>query len=138
MSLIDTARDALKDLPISDIVRERLSLALDRLAEAEARIDALQSENGGLKAELERERRDHQQTNQQFQRLKDEHGEEIRIHRAIEFRRGKRTGGHWMPFCPKCHMPALATKDLNAGCTADCGWVTDVSMEEMSRIPSQL
>jgi uncharacterized membrane protein len=32
--------------------------------------------------------------------------EEIRIHRMIEFRRGKRTGGKWNAFCPKCHMPA--------------------------------
>jgi hypothetical protein len=39
MSLIDTARDALKDLPISDIVRERLSLALDRAPLSAARIE---------------------------------------------------------------------------------------------------
>ena len=55
MSLIDTARDALKDLPVSDIVRERLSLALDRLLDAESKIEALQAEKGSLHGQLERE-----------------------------------------------------------------------------------
>ncbi|MGB7749224.1 MAG: hypothetical protein WBN75_18280 [Verrucomicrobiia bacterium] len=109
MSLIDTARDALKDLPISDIVRERLSLALDRLTEAEAKIEALQSENGGLKVQLENERLDHHQTKEQLQRLLYEHSEEVVIHSGIEFRRGKRTRSKWMAFCPVCHVPADVT-----------------------------
>lgn len=128
MSLISTARDALKDLPVSDIVRERLSLALDRLAEAEAKIETLQSEKGSLQSQLERERLDHQQTRQELQRLKDEHAEEIRIHRTIEFRRGKRTGGKWMAFCPKCHLPVAEQHENGEPelyCIQkydDCGW----------------
>ena len=128
MSLISTARDALKDLPVSDIVRERLSLALDHLTDAEAKIDAVQLQNGNLQAQLERDRLDHQQTRQELQRLKDEHAEEIRIHRTIEFRRGKRTGGKWMAFCPKCHLPVAETNSNGEPmlyCIQkydDCGW----------------
>ena len=79
MSLIDTARDALKDLPVSDIVRERLSLALDRLLDAESKIEALQSEKGSLHGQLERERTDHQKTQQELQALRDTWREEIRF-----------------------------------------------------------
>ena len=55
--------------------------------------------------------------------------EDIRIHRGIEFRRGERTRLVWMPFCPKCKMPA---KDIGVvgydgaphtiTCSAGCGW----------------
>ena len=123
MSIIDTARDALKDLPISDIVRERLSLAIDRLSDAEAKIDILQSEKGSLQAHLERERLDHQKTQQELQRLKDEYSEEVRINNAIEFRRGNRTGGKWAAFCPKCHLPAVPRSDGGwLFCMGSCGW----------------
>ena len=62
--------------------------------------------------------------------------EEIRIHSAIEFRRGKRTGGDWIPFCPKCHMPAR--KDLGIFCSAECGWNSDLSSADLPRTISQL
>ena len=125
MSFIDTARDALKDLPISDIVRERLSFALDRLTDAEAKIDTLQTDKGGLHAQLERERLDHKQTRDELQRLKDELSEDIRIHGLVEFRRGKRTGSKWLAFCPKCHLPAadiISSGEPLIYCSGNCGW----------------
>lgn len=50
--------------------------------------------------------------------------EEILIKQCIEFRRGKRTQGEWLPFCPKCHMPALFTSEAKfSGCSdSDCKW----------------
>src|ERR1019366_2172942 len=39
--------------------------------------------------------------------LAEAQSEDIRFHSALEFRRSKRTGGQWMPFCPTCHIPAL-------------------------------
>ena len=61
--------------------------------------------------------------------LADSQAEEIRIHKAIEFRRGKRTAGKWMGFCPKCHMPAQdawiprsRTSEKVVLCSARCGW----------------
>ena len=138
MSLLDIARDTLKDLPVSDIVRERLSLAFDRLAEAEAKIDALQLQNGSFQAQLERERLDHKQTRDELQRLKDEHAEEVRFHKTIEFRRGKRTGGEWMPFCPKCHLPALHDTKINdyVFCTG-CEWISYVQVSDLSAVTSK-
>lgn len=98
MSFIDNARAALQALPISDIVRERLSLAVDRLAAAEAqvaelqaKIEVLQLQASSLAAQLERERLDHQQAREELQRLK-EHSEEVRIVHRVEFRRAGRIG----------------------------------------------
>ena len=59
--------------------------------------------------------------------LAEAQAEEIQIHRLIEFHRGKRTGGKWMAFCPKCKMPAGGDtmpigKQEMAYCSALCGW----------------
>jgi hypothetical protein len=50
MSIIDVARDALKEIPMADILRERLSLGLDQSADAERKLAALQAEKGALNA----------------------------------------------------------------------------------------
>jgi len=61
-------------------------------------------------------------------RLDEEKAEEIRIHRMIEFRRGKRTAAKWVAFCPKCHLPAAPLSDevfgktFGAICSGKCGW----------------
>jgi len=58
-------------------------------------------------------------------KLAEANAEEIRIHSAIEFRRGKRTGNQWMPFCPKCHMPAVNSNFAyhnQLACSANCGF----------------
>jgi hypothetical protein len=70
--------------------------------------------------------------------LAEAESEEIRIHSAIEFRRGKRTGGQWMPFCPKCKMPARVSNDFGVFCSSNCGWTTDVSSEQLPSIVSEL
>jgi hypothetical protein len=71
MGMVEVARDALKNIPISDVLRERVSLALDRLAEAERQIATLQAEKGGLQGQLERERIDHEQAKKELQRLQE-------------------------------------------------------------------
>lgn len=122
MGFIDIARDTLRELPMSDIVRERLSLALDRLAESESKVEVLQSEKANFQAQLEIERLNHSKTQQELQRLKDEHAEEIRVHSGVEFRRGKRTGGVWSPFCPVCHAPGDMSTGLLRCAHPKCGW----------------
>ena len=77
------------------------------------------------KAELERQ-------------LAEAQSEEIRIHSAIEFRRGKRTGGQWMPFCPTCHAPARVSEDFGIICSAGCHWCSDLPTRELQRVISQL
>ena len=124
MSLLDIARDSLKDLPISDILRERLSLALDLAKQEEAKHEETKAQLARTEAHLEQERLDHKQAREELQRLKDEHTEEVRIHSAIEFRRGSRTGRVWLAFCPKCHLPANVYADGTAiECSAECGWL---------------
>src|SRR6266436_1831642 len=43
--------------------------------------------------------------------LAESQAEDIRIHRTIEFRRGKRTGDKWLAFCPQCHLPIREGND---------------------------
>ena len=71
--------------------------------------------------------------------LEEAQSEDIRFHSALEFRRSKRTGGQWMPFCPKCHIPALVDHSINdyVICTG-CQWNSLVSVTVVPRIISQL
>lgn len=85
MSILDTARQALVELPISDIQRERLSLALDRLAFAEsqnatlqnqvttlvAQVANLQAENDSLRSRLQNAELDRDAARKECQVLKD-------------------------------------------------------------------
>jgi len=127
MGLYESAKDALKEVPMADVIRERLSLALDRLAEAESQIATLQTEKGGLEAQLGRERVDQEQTKQELQALKERLHEDVRFVHGIEFRCGTRTGESWLPFCPKCHLPiSFSDQRTMPYCNdAGCGWVAE-------------
>ena len=58
---------------------------------------------------------------------------------SVEFHRGKRTGGKWMAFCPKCEMPAggewVTAGRPMAYCSASCGWSVNLpmSLDEVTR-----
>lgn len=122
MSLFELARDTLKEIPMADIMRARLELALDQSALQEKEMSGVREENAELKAELKIARLEMEKRSADLQRLRDEHSEEIRIHHTIEFRRGKRTGGKWMPFCPKCHLPVSTMTGLFSCSDPKCGW----------------
>jgi hypothetical protein len=103
----------------ASIMEKRLAMKDDEIAQLKAKIQDLE-------------------TSQQKQQIE---SDEVFIHSStIEFRRGKRTGGAWMPFCPKCHMPALVPSDGNTYifCSAQCGWGCEVLKQELPRIISQL
>jgi hypothetical protein len=125
MGIVDVARDALKEIPMADIIRERLSLALDRLSEAERQIATLQTEKGGVQAQFERERFDHEKTKEELTALKEGLKEQTCFVHGVEFRRGTRTGDKWLPFCPKCHLPMhFADKNQMPYCNdSACGWI---------------
>lgn len=123
---------------MADNLRERLSLALDQSAVYERQIAVMQVELGKLQALIEVIALDRDRIREELQRLKNEHAEEVVIKRAVEFRRGKRTDGEWMAFCPNCHMPAMANEELDACCTARCGWHCDVSFHELYRLLTRL
>jgi len=139
MSLLDVARDALKDIPISEIIRERLSLALDQCADAQRQVEGFKADNARLQAKLEIVTSERDEAREELQRLKDEHSEEVRILRMVEFRRGKRTGGKWQAFCPKCHLPAgegTSNSQRFAVCSGTCGWNVDITSSLESLIPA--
>lgn len=138
MGLIETARDALKDIPISDILRERLASALDYSSKLEAENRALELKVATVHAKLEIEKEKHDASRVELQRFKDEHAEEIRIYRSVELRRGKRTGAEWAAFCPKCHMPVGVTDKCEVFCSGDCGWLCDIGAAEVSMKVRQL
>jgi len=134
MSLIQVARDTLKEIPMSDVIRERLSLAFDQLADAQHQVEVLQTEKGSLNAQLERERTDHEQTKKELKRLEELAREESFFVQDIEFRRGVRTGGIWKPFCPKCHLPVVIpdAHDEYACCSDhNCHWVSRVESRQI-------
>jgi len=140
MSIIDTAKSTLLELPISDVLKERLSLALDQSAAFKKQVSVLQSENADLKAELKIVSKDKKKKEKELQNLKDLHHEEIRIHKGIEFRKGRRTQNTWMAFCPKCHCPAMHGKSFNnVLCTDEkCKWGIFITLPEFERLPDEL
>jgi len=140
VSLIETARDALKNIPMSDILRERLSMTIDQLAISEAKVEVLQRENGKLASRLDQEQFDHNQTKQELQALRDFHAESIRFVHDIEFKKGVRTGNKWLPFCPKCHLPIVIgdKPDGYPYCPdSKCGWSSSLHNHKFANIDSQ-
>ena len=126
MSLIDTARQALTEIPISDVLRERLSLALDEAAALERKISEFQAQAAEFKAELKIALAHEQKIKEELDRLQKEHEEDIVICHSVEFRRGKRTESKWLPFCPKCHLPLIVSRSGGdaVSCQDDnCGWL---------------
>ena len=139
MGLLEIARETLKEIPMSDILRERLSLALDQSAEAQRQITALQTENGKVQAQLEIERANHQKMQQELKALQETWSEEVRIKRMIEFRRGRRTGGVWAAFCPKCHVPAMIEGHPFVRCTdGGCEWSAMVPVEFVRKMLEEM
>jgi hypothetical protein len=106
MNIIDGIQKLITEHGSAAIISERLALAKDQFSALGRKVEELQRENGKLEAKLEREQVDRDKAQRELNQLQKEHEEEVRVHRSIEFRRGKRTGGNWMAFCPKCHMPA--------------------------------
>lgn len=70
-------------------------------------------------------------------KLKDElskaNAEEVRIHKATEFRKGARTGGKWLAFCPVCHLPATPMNGHeNIVCSdGGCSWKSFISWMDL-------
>lgn len=140
MGLIEIARDTLKEIPMADILRERLSLALDQFLVLERKVSELQTKVGNLESKLEIVTLDRDKTQQELNRLKEEHIEEILIHRCIEFRRGRRTAGKWAAFCPKCHLPVANQEGyLDVICSDRvCNWFITLDNMSLSQVMKEL
>jgi hypothetical protein len=110
---------------LEKLINERGSAAImeKRLAMKDDEIAQLQAKIRGIEA---------------FHAKEQIEADEVRIHRSgIEFRRGRRTSGTWLPFCPKCHMPATESRPHEVlSCSGRCGWVSAgwlIQLPEMLR-----
>jgi len=133
MSIFDSIEKLITEHGSAAILSQQLSFAKDQFSDLERKVSDLQIQVGRLEAQLERERADHKQAREDLQRLKDEHAEQVRIFHDVEFRKGSRTGGKWMPFCPKCHLPIVLSR--NGGdqpfCSdRTCGWISEMMSQE--------
>ena len=78
------------------------------------------------KAELER-------------KLAEAQSEDIRFLNGLEFRRSKRTGNQWMPYCPDCHIPALADSSIaESVMCSKCHWDSYVSAHSVESCIAKL
>jgi hypothetical protein len=130
MGAIKDIVDLTKDLE----ARAKERRDMDVIHKIQALAFTLQSQHADI---VERDVALMQENAELKKQLAEAQAEEVIIHRAIEFRRGKRTRGKWDAFCPKCHLPVMANEDYNATCTG-CGWFCDVSQHELARILAQL
>jgi hypothetical protein len=127
-AILQTARDALKDLPMSDLVRERLALALDQAAISDRKVDEHQAQVGKLEAKIEIIEFERDKYRKDYEMIQAKYSEQVVIHKGAEFRRGLRTGNTWQAFCPRCHCPAVG-RDMEhyIHCSDDkCKWVSEI------------
>src|SRR5437667_6341850 len=126
--IVDLAKDLesrAKERRDIEVLRQIHSLAFSlqsQQAEIVERDIRVMQENANLVSE-----------NAQLKReLSEANAEDVRIHHMVEFHCGKRTGGKWMAFCPKCEMP-VGGEWVTAGrpmayCSASCGWSVNLPM----------
>jgi len=119
------------------ILGQQLAFAKEQYSVLERQVTEYQAKVAKLEAQLEIEQANHKETKQLLQRLQEEHAEEIRVHKGIEFRRGKRTGGNWVAFCPVCHTPADTTTLIMCANTK-CQWRLILGGKEIPKIISEL
>ena len=142
MSFFDLAKDALKEIPMADIMRARLELAFDQSALQEKQMSTLRDENAELKAELKIAQRDVEKKSAEFEALKKEHEEEVVVLDAVKFRRGKRTLSRWMPFCPVCDLPLDVDRERRSPVqclgSRKCDWYYQHSYDRYLRAVGEL
>jgi hypothetical protein len=141
MSIFDSIERLITEHGSAAILSQQLAFARDQFEALERKVSDLQTQIGRFDAQLERERAEHKQAREDLQRLKDEHFEEVRIHKisGVEFRRGKRTGGEWSPFCPSCHSPAASpNQGYQLRCQSrTCGMILLLYPHDLPRISEE-
>src|ERR1043166_1277981 len=139
MSLFEPLEKFINEHGSATILGLHLSFIKEQYGILEKKVSELERQAGASQAKLEIANVNLYQKENELKRLQEEHAEEIRIHRAVEFRRGKRTGHKWIAFCPNCHTPAT---DLASGhplfCSAKCGWDGEVFVAELPDLIREL
>ena len=97
MGIISDIRGTLKEIPLSDIIRERLIMA-------ERDIEKLEKENVNLKEENSRLKKENNELNERLARLTIAKDEFVEAHGAL-FKHKPGGGYHETVYCPGCKMP---------------------------------
>jgi hypothetical protein len=130
MGIISDIREALKEIPLSDILRERLTTA-------EQTIEQLEKENINLK---EQHRNALEKINKlekdlmAFRSAKTEFVEE----RGALFKRRPEGGYHKAVFCPKCRMPMGSMEGVLPYACDKCKIVLDFTGDDLPEILREL
>jgi hypothetical protein len=141
MGWLEQLRKTLIDATVSEVVRERMSLAIDRLEDSDTKIAALHTQVGNLEARLEQATIDRDQIRDEYERLKKEHEDTVCFDRGIEFRRGKTTRDRWSPFCPVCHKPITSdslSSVVYCAATKTCKSIINVSPDDLETLLGDL
>ncbi len=96
MGIISDIREALKEIPLSDILRERL-------VTAEREIEKLEKENINLKQENSRLKKENNELNEQLVKFRVNRDEFVEAQGGL-FKRKAGGGYHEMVYCPSCKM----------------------------------
>lgn len=138
MNIFDGIEKLITEHGSAAILSERLAFAKDQFEQLERKVSDLQTQTGRLEAQLEREQSDHKKDREELQRLKNEHAEEVRVYGSVEFRRGKRTGGVWIAFCPACHTLADQTGGFVKCADPKCGWEAILADKQVAEMITKL
>jgi len=90
--------------PVTPILRSKLSLIIE---EAEAYQASSDKQSQTLARQAETITTMQQAKNEVDAELEKMKAESTIFYKATEFHKGSRTNNQWMPFCPKCKMPAV-------------------------------
>ena len=106
---------------------QEILAALPTAANLAEKVKAVELQRDQFKQERDDYQRRYQESQEAHQKLARLHEEDVQLHWTMELRRGKRTDGRWMAFCPKCHMPLVGQQNPKNGrylgcCSAVCGW----------------
>jgi hypothetical protein len=133
MGWITAAQRALDEMDAAEPLRQRVFLALEEAAQLETHLEECRAAKAVLEAKLQDTRAHAHQQQEELQTLQTLHAEEVRILSGIEFRRGRRTGGDWIAFCPKCHLPAVVSGPIIHCCDRSCQWGVEGSLHQLAR-----
>lgn len=133
MGLFEGLEKLINERGSAAVMTQHLAFIKEKYEHLDKQSAELQIRLAKEQALLEREREDHAKTAAELTRVNAEHAEEVRIHTGIEFRRGKRTGGGWAPFCPRCHVPIDRKQGIAQCADIDCKWTTLVTDHEVAR-----
>lgn len=138
MNIFDTIEKLITEHGSAAILRERLDFAKQQFAQLEAEVVELRNARAEIAAFLRIEKEAHTKTRDNYDALVALHSEEIRIVDGIEFRRGKRTSGCWIAFCPACHVPADTSRVYVRCSVVNCGWTVLIPNADLKSVIQKL